>query len=457
MPKILLAAPHSGSGKTTVTIGLLRALVARGLRVQPFKVGPDYIDTAYHSHICGLSAVNLDAYLLGEANLRSLFAEYEADDENGICVIEGVMGLYDGLGSGSEASSAHVARLVGAPVVLVMDAKGMAATAAALVQGLACFGPADIRGVIFNNISGERHYRLLKENVEENTGIRCLGFLPRDESLRIHSRHLGILPQAELEGAERLFGRAQELTQAHVDIDGLLEIARQAPPITAQVLQLDFFRPCKIAVAMDKAFSFYYADNLRLLEKAGAELIFFSPMHDECLPECDGAYIGGGFPEVFAQRLEENAGMRESIRGAVQAELPLYAECGGYMYLTEAIITKEGERYEMCGVFAGQAEQGRCLNGRFGYIQSRLLQDTLIGAAGFTYRNHEFHHSRIKSAEPAYEARKESSGAVWRCGAVSRNAFGTYAHAYFRTDLRMVARFLEICCAWRDRRTSKNT
>lgn len=443
-PRIVIAAPQSGSGKTTVSMGIMNALVKRGIDVRPFKVGPDYIDTAYHSRICSRSAVNLDVYLLGEIELCSLFAEVSA---GGVSIIEGVMGLFDGLGSTSESSTAHVARLLEAPVVLVLNARGMSASAAAVVKGFMEYDKrVYVAAVIFNNVSSQRHYNTLKEVVERDCGIKVLGYFPRESAISIDSRHLGIIPQFELEQVDERISAIGSLAEQYIDMDALLSLANAAPPCDFKMTAVEPIAPCKLAVAMDKAFNFYYADNLELLKRMGVEIVFFSPLHDAQLPEADGVYIGGGFPEVFAHDLENNSFMRESIRAAALRGIPIYAECGGYMYLMDAIVTAQGNRHVMCGVFSGEAVLGKKLSGQFGYVEVTLLSDTIIGKTGKKYKAHEFHHSRIDTPlQAVYTAGKAAGSTPWTGGSATKNAYGTYAHVYFRSDPSLVHTLINAC------------
>jgi cobyrinic acid a,c-diamide synthase len=447
MSRIVIAAPRSGSGKTMFCMGLMAALVKRGLTVQPCKAGPDYIDTAYHARICGRPACNLDGWLMGRDVLRHVFANRAAGA--GIAVIEGVMGLYDGMGDTAELSTADLAKWLETPVLLVVDAGGMAASAAALVKGFQSYDPdVCIEGVVFNNVGGEGHYNLLRRAVERDCGVRCHGFLPHARDAEIESRHLGILPEAELADAGARIERLARLTGEHIDIDGLLKLAAAAPPMPAGQAPEYEQIPCCVAVAWDKAFNFYYEDGLSVLEAMGARLLRFSPLRDAALPACDGIYIGGGFPEVFAAELEANAAMRRVIAAASASGMPIYAECGGYMYLTEAIINKDGKRYEMCGALPGEAVMGDRLSRQFGYVEVAQRVATPLGPAGLTYRAHEFHHSAITGGQAVQTVRKAASGAEWPGGTLARNTLGSYAHAHFAGEPRLAASFLSACRAF---------
>ncbi len=448
MQRILIAAPYSGSGKTTFTLGLIVALRRRGLRVAPFKVGPDYIDTAYHQKAAGAKAINLDAFLLGKEGLRMTFSQYSQGAD--IAVAEGVMGLFDGIGATHEASSAQAAALLDMPVLLVANGRGMAASSAALVRGFAEHDlNVNIAGVVFNNVS-ESHYKLLRDAVSE-TGVKCLGFLPHSEDVAIKSRHLGIMPEGELKDAEKRIGRMAELVSEHIDVDAILEIASKAPPLPSPAKSFRAHIPCTLAVARDAAFNFYYEDSLDTLSAMGAKLVFFSPLKDAAPPKCDGIYIGGGFPEVFARELTENTAMRGAILRASRAGMPIYGECGGYLYLARSIIV-DGSEYEMCGALPVKGAMEEKLSGDFGYVRVTLSAYTPLGRASCAYNAHEFHHSAIAKETFAYLAKKASDGREWRGGSVQHSTFGAYAHVNFAGEPHIAGNFLRACQSFRDAR-----
>ncbi|MCS6773882.1 MAG: cobyrinate a,c-diamide synthase, partial [Thermoflexales bacterium] len=352
IPTLVVAAPHSGSGKTTLTAGLVAALAARGLRVAPFKVGPDYIDPSLLAQAAGRPCHNLDLWMLGEEAAQASFARRVRDAD--IAVIEGVMGLFDGVsGEDDTASTAHVARLLGAPVVLVLDANAMARTAAAIVHGLREFDRrVNLVGVIFNRVGSPTHAQMLQEAVAQHTDVRPLGSVLRNPALERPDRHLGLVPAAESSPAEWIEA-ARQATETGVNLDALLGIAEQhsvclAPPaVRVSGLKNKHKRPT-IAVARDAAFSFIYTDNLELVEEAGGQVAFFSPLNDTGLPEGSSALIlCGGFPELYAAQLAANAAMRAAIRRAAQQGMPIYAECGGLMYLCEALVDQHGKAHPM--------------------------------------------------------------------------------------------------------------
>ena len=373
-PQLLIGALHSGSGKTTFTMGLLRALSERGEKVQPFKCGPDYIDPQFHSLATGRSSVNLDTWLASEAHLRTLYGRYGADAD--VCVTEGVMGLFDGYDR-MRGSSAEIALLLGIPVVLLVDARSAAYTMAAQLSGIRLFQPElRIAGVIFNKPSSERHRRILSAAAAD-AGLRCLGFLPRRDDLEIPSRHLGLTLDTE-RVMETQIARAAELVGEHIDLDALLE-AVQAPfcPVSAPVADRGTLR---IAVARDAAFNFIYRENLAQLERLGA-VRFFSPLAGEALPEADLVYLPGGYPEIFLEQLRAQSALIAQLKAYAEAGGKILAECGGMMYLSQTV----------CGILPFECTmEGARLH--LGY--RRIVTDS-----GREWRGHEFHYSRI--ADPS--------------------------------------------------------
>ena len=422
IPVIVVAGTHSGCGKTTLASGLMAALAARGLAVQPFKVGPDFIDPTHHSAICGRTSRNLDPFMMGEAGVRETFVRACAGAD--IAVVEGVMGLYDGLEGTDIASTAHVAKILDAPVLLVVDAGGASRSVHAMVRGYAGFDP-DVRvaGAIFNRIGSSRHLAMIKET----ESLPIYGGIPRREDLAVESRHLGLAMAAET-GAMAGFGAVAEEA---CDIDGIIDLARSAPPLPPPAEAMA--RPgagVRIGVANDAAFCFYYADNLDHLAGAGAELVFFSPMADR-LPGVDALYLGGGYPELHAEALSSSR-CREDVRRAVDAGMPVYAECGGLVYLTERLATGEGD-YPMVGALPAATE----MTGRIqalGYVEARVVGAAPVLAPGSAFRGHEFHYSHLDCAPDARFALELLRGRGidgGRDGLTAHNAVGQYTHAYF--------------------------
>lgn len=449
-PRIIIAGTHSGAGKTTISIGLMAALVRRGLRVQPYKVGPDYIDTAYHTLVAKRVSRNLDDWMLTPSTLRYLFLKNMSGAD--IAVIEGVMGLFDGIGAGIAGSTAAVAKTLDCPVILVVDASCLSASAAAQVLGYQQYDPqVQVRGVILNQVSPGPHYDAVREAVEKRTGVPVLGCLPPREELRLPSRHLGLVPAVEMEGMHARIEKLARLIETTVDIDRLLAIASSTPalwtPAYPALSPPENVFPVNLAVAWDEAFNFYYQDNLDLLAQLGASVVHFSPLHDKIIPEdADGVYLGGGFPEVFAEGLSENQSMLESFRQRLAEGLPCFAECGGLMYLTQSIQDGEGKEWPMTGVLDGISRMTDRLQ-RFGYVEIRLTSDSILGVAGRLVKGHEFHHSVVEgiSLPHVYEVTAASSQNRWQCGFVYKNTLAGYPHLHFWSNPLLAESLVASC------------
>lgn len=492
-PRVVVAGVQSGVGKTTLATGIMAALRRRGYQVQGFKVGPDYIDPGYHTAATGRISRNLDGWMLSGPTLRELFIKATAEAD--IAVIEGVMGLYDGLGRrGGVASTAHIARELKSPVVLVVDAKGMSTSAAAVALGYKQFDrQVDLRGVIFNRVGGEGHYRLLQEAVEKETGLRALGYLPEVAELSLPERHLGLLSAAEKRELAGFLKRLAEVVTATVDLQGLVEIAQEAPPLeVSQQKETPQFagksrgrEKVRIAVAKDEAFNFYYQDGLEVLEAYGAEIVFFSPLHDKALPDgIQGLYIGGGFPEMFLEQLAGNHKMRDNVATAFYQGLPIYAECGGLMYLAQEIIDFAGQRYPMVGVVPGKARMQKKAVA-LGYAEAEVITDNLLARRGEIVRGHQFHWSTLEEVSPfvlpayrltaartvvrAGEGVEEVGGKAPRGnvsekkenekreekkeqeGIVLGNLLASYLHVHFAGCPRLAQNFVESCRRYQQR------
>lgn len=454
-PRFVLAGSQSGVGKTTISTGIMAALLKRKFDIQPFKVGPDYIDPAFHTFITGHKSRNLDSWMLDKDVIVELFLRNSMGKD--IAVIEGVMGLYDGCGSDKDnGSTAHIAKLLKAPVILIINGKGMSNSAAAQVMGYKLYDPeVDIRGVIINQVSGEKHYRILKESIERDTGIECLGYLVPNPEIKLESRHLGLIPAMEVENLKEKLEAISTIVEASIDLDRLVAIAEGAVDINIEFsIETSVNRDINIGVALDKAFHFYYEDNLDLMRKLGANIIFFSPLHDDCLPEnLHGLYFGGGYPEVFARDLEENSYMRSKIKEAIEKGMPTYAECGGLMYLTKGITTFEGSKHEMVGIFDCHTRMTGRLQ-RFGYITVDIDEPCVIADDRSVVRAHEFHRSILeeeKNSSYAYSVTKASDRSQrWKCGLKMFNALGAYCHIHFYSNKKLAKDFIGNCEKFRD-------
>lgn len=460
-PRVVIAGTHSGAGKTSVVTAILAAMRARGVPVYPFKTGPDYIDPAFHAHVTGTVSRNLDSWLLDATMLRGLFTRNSG--EEGIAVIEGVMGLFDGKGAGHEGSTAHVAEVLDAPVVLVVNAQGLSRSAAAMVAGYASFHPGTrVCGVIANRAKSPRQYALIRESVEADCGIPCLGYLPENPAFVLRSRHLGLVPASEVAALDAVVSALEEAADATIDIDVLVAIARSASPaqrgtLPAMATGPGGPLPVRIGVARDAAFSFYYQDNFDCLTTMGAELVFFSPMHDAALPEAlHGLYLGGGFPEVFAAALAANSAMRLSVRAALAGDMPAYAECGGMAYLCASLTDGGGTSYPMAGFFQSRVEMTGKLQ-PFGYAEVEFARDTILGPAGTRVRTHEFHYSRLvpENGETADALTIRKDDAPSRNGGLAKgNVLAAYPHMHFYTAPALARSFLERCAAFKKGRAT---
>ena len=400
MPRILISAAHKSSGKTTLSLGICAALRARGLYVQSFKKGPDYIDPMWLAAASGRDCHNLDPYLSDRKEMVRSFATHAAGAD--ICVIEGNKGLYDGLDLDGSNSNAAVAHALGLPVVLVIDARGMTRGIAPLLLGYQAFDrELNIAGVILNNLGGARHEAKLRAVIGHYTNIPVVGAVQRDVRLAIDERHLGLMPSLERDDANDKVARVGEIIAAQVDLDRLLAIAAEAPPLVytqtppISTRAIPPERQLRIGVARDKAFGFYYAEDLAALEAAGATLVFIDTLRQQSLPPLDGLIIGGGFPEVFMGELEANVAMRGAIADAIRAGLPAFAECGGLMYLSKS-LTWKGRTAEMAGVIPGDAIMHERPVGR-GYVHLAPSGNLPWAVSPATVRGHEFHYSSLEN------------------------------------------------------------
>ncbi|NOH15812.1 cobyrinate a,c-diamide synthase [Clostridium cochlearium] len=439
MKSIVISSNSSGGGKTTISVGIMKALMKKGFDVQGYKVGPDYIDPAFHSKITGKPSRNLDIYLMGKEGIKASYSRGKGD----LGVVEGVMGLYDGKGIDSKYSTAHVAKTLGLPVVLVLSPKAQSATLCAEINGLMNFEEIKIGGIILNNIS-ESYYNLLKAAIEYNCNVKVLGYIPKDERLKIGSRHLGLIQSSEIEDLEEKIDICSEHILKNVDMEELLKIFKETP-VYKDNFHLEN-KDLKIAVAYDKVFSFYYRDNIELLEELG-EVIYFSPLNDEELPkDIDFLYIGGGYPEVFIEELSKNKSMLKSIKEELDKGLKCYAECGGLMYLTEAIENNEGLKENTVGYFKGTSKMTKRLQ-NFGYAQLEVCKENKILPKGLTINCHEFHKSIVELDEKTiFKINKTMYNGEtknWHCGYIKGNTIAAYAHVNFLGNIEFLKALLK--------------
>ena len=446
-PRIMIAAPKSGSGKTVMTCALLRLLSRRGTSCRAFKSGPDYLDPMFHRTVLGIPSRNLDLFLAGTEGVRDSFIRQA--DPDGISVVEGAMGYFDGLGGLSMTASAwDLARSLGLPVLLTVDCSGMSRSAVAMVKGFIGYEEvSQIRGILLNRVSphlaGE-----LKKCIQEETGIPVIGTLPKIPDWPVMSRHLGLVQPDEIPGLLKSMDRAADLLSETLDYASLLRIAESAGPFPgplAEELSAGKETGVRIGVAKDEAFSFYYPENLELLERLGAELVFFSPMHDTGIPEVSGLLFGGGYPELHAETLSANLRMLQEVKAAAESGMPILGECGGFLYLCQFILDPEGKRFPMAGVLPGEGYmQGKPV--RFGYCTLAPKE----GGSGYLHeghliRAHEFHY--YESTEPGNRCRavKPVGSWEWECMQIRENVMAGVPHLYYPSDPEFARSFVRQC------------
>lgn len=440
IPRIVIAGTNSGCGKTTVTCALLQALVNRGMRVGAFKCGPDYIDPMFHSHVIGAKSSNLDLFFLGENTLKYLITRNSANCD--ISVMEGVMGYYDGRGlTTTKGSTYEIAKVTQSPVVLVIDAKGASLSILATIKGfLSLYTDSRICGVILNQCSA-MSYSALSQTIGEHFGgqVQPLGYFPKMQDCVLESRHLGLITAAEVENLKEKLNAMAEQAEKTINIRGLLTLAQKAKVLQCGSVDFPRLESVRIAVAKDRAFCFYYEDSLQALRELGAELVAFSPLHDEALPgDIHGLYIGGGYPELYAKQLSKNKTMLESVRKALEGKLPCIAECGGFMYLTQAIAG-----YPMVNHLPGTCFDNGKLT-RFGYIKLRVKEDNLLCKAGEEIPAHEFHHWDCTYPGSSFTAEK-GNGRKWDCAIATDTLYAGFPHFHFYANPALALNFYQTC------------
>ena len=451
-PTIVIAGVRSGVGKTTIATGIMGALTRRGFAVQPFKAGPDYIDPSYHQVACGVPSRNLDTWLLPHPTVLELYTK--ASSRRQISVVEGVMGLFDGHSSlDEEGSTAQLAKLLGAPVILVADASRVARSVAAEVLGYQQFDPdLNVAGVILNGVASDRHLEFCQPQIEATTGLPVLGYLPRRPEFEQPERHLGLIPTVEGTVARQWYDALISQIEETIDVGRVTELAhRAASPLATEPAHRVYPsepqpRRALIAVAQDRAFNFYYQDSLDLLEAWGAEIVPFSPLEDESLPDgAGGVYLGGGFPEMFAAELSANRPMMDSLRQAAARGIPVYGECGGLMYLGRSLTGFDGETHPMAGLLPAVSSMSQSRLS-LGYREVEALDDGPLLSAGQQVRGHEFHWSTLEQPPQDNESvyRIVNQGGRpdgFRSGSVR----ATYVHVHLGSALGLAPRFVEAC------------
>ena len=446
IPRILLAAGASGSGKTLITCGLLQALVNRKMKVASFKCGPDYIDPMFHSRVIGTKSRNLDTFFTDAETTRYLLGKNAADCD--IAVMEGVMGYYDGVGGISTKASAYdLADTTDTPVILVVNSRGMSISLAAYIKGFLEYKKnSHIKGVIFNQMSPMLYPRM-KKLVEEQLEVEVLGYVPKVEDCVIESRHLGLVLPEEISDLKERLQKLAGILEDTLEIDEILKLAADAPEVQVAEPQISFHleKPVRIGVAEDEAFCFYYKDNFRLLKSMGAELVTFSPMRDVHLPEnLKGLILGGGYPELNAKELEANASMREDVRRVLNDGMPCLAECGGFMYLHDEMEAMDGNSYHMAGVISGRAYRTQRLN-RFGYVTLTQKKEVFGMNDMGGIPAHEFHYFDSENCGDDFDAKKPQSHRKWNCIHGTDTMMAGFPHLYFYGNPKVPEAFLRKC------------
>lgn len=460
---VVIAGANSGAGKTTITCGLLYGLKLNQKRAVAFKCGPDYIDPMFHREVLQTASYNLDSFFLPPQELRDHFTAH--GEECDIRIVEGVMGYYDGAGYTTKGSTYEIAKTVGAPVILVVNAKGMANSLLAMLQGFQKYRESSgICGVILNQVSAKT-YEALKEEISQLGLVPC-GYLPRlNKDLIVENRHLGLVQANELSDFQDRLARLWEVMKDTVDVESILDIAKKCPWADSENqerlsdskakdrggIQGIFPEPkskVRIAVAKDEAFSFIYQENLEFLEKEGCELAYFSPLHSTSMPEnVSGVILSGGYPELYACELSENEVMKEQLRQAIRGGMPVIAECGGYMYLKDSIQSAEGKEYPMLGILPGKCEKTPHLV-RFGYAILTACRDNLLGVKGSTLKTHEFHYWDSEENGDGYMA-ENTKGNQYPCIYASDTMYAGFPHLYYPANVEAMQRFVEKCRVWK--------
>ncbi len=448
--RIMLSATASGSGKTMITCAILQALYDRGLKVASFKSGPDYIDPMFHAKAIGVKSSNLDLFFTPKDILNYLFLKNSKDMD--ISVVEGVMGYYDGIGvKTAKASSYEISVVLDIPTVLIVNCKGMSYSIIPVIKGFLEFKKdSKIKGVILNRVSS-MVYSTIKEEIERELDIKVLGYFPELKDINFESRHLGLVKPDEIKDIKHKLKLLAKQAEETLDIDLILKIASEAEPVERNLKTENYiksFEDCekvKIAVALDEAFCFYYKENLELLEKMGAEIIYFSPLKDFKLPEnIDGLIIGGGYPELYAKELSENVSMLNSIKNALENGMPCISECGGFMYLQNTLEDKNGNTYPMVGFLNSYSYKTDKLN-RFGYITLIAKEDNFLCSKGESIKAHEFHYWDSTDCGKFFEAEKANKNKSWECVQFKKNTIAGFPHMYFYSNLKFVQNFLKKC------------
>ncbi|MFQ5975811.1 MAG: cobyrinate a,c-diamide synthase, partial [Candidatus Hydrothermarchaeales archaeon] len=450
IPRILLSGTSSRAGKTIVSVGLMRALKNRGYKVQPFKIGPDFIDPSFHLFATGSHSRNLDSYMMSKDNIQESFQRNAKGSD--IAVIEGVMGLYDSHnGIEEKGSTAEVAKILDAPVILIANIERISRTAAAFVSGYKQFdSKVDIKGVLLNRAGSKRHGQKARLAVERLSKMKVLGVMPRDEGIMVPERHLGLIPAYEREELDAVIEKLAGFIEEYLDVDEMIELANNAPELE-EIKENPVFHPerkfdVNLGIVKDKAFTFYYQDNLDAFKANGAKISYIDSLNDQSLPDIDALYIGGGFPEVFSKAMEENASLREDIKEFCSSGRPVYAECGGLMYLGEKATTVDGQSHEMVGFLPIETHMQERFQA-LGYARYDVIKDNPISRMGDSLVGHEFHYSKIKllgDVDLVYKARRGRGVDGRYDGILKKNTLASYLHLHVLSHPSMIENFLSL-------------
>lgn len=451
IPRIMISADGSGSGKTTVVCGIIKAIIKRKINVFSCKCGPDYIDPMFHKKILKTESKNIDSFFCEDELLKELF--YRHTKNGGFSVLEGVMGYYDGISlNDTYGSSYHIAGILKTPVILVIDARKKALTTAAVIKGLLEFKKdSNIKGVILNGIS-EKIYEKIKPVIKVNTGIEAIGFLPYDNEYTFESRHLGLIMPDEIEDIHKKTEKLSAAAEKCIDIDRIIEIGKKAASVSF-MKRFDYNRPfekkIKIGVAYDDAFCFYYKDNLELLKSAGCEIVYFSPLYDKKIPDgISGILLGGGYPELYLDKLSKNKELRRDIKMKIDEGMPALGECGGFMYMNDTVKDKDGRTFEMVGIVKGEAFFTKRLV-RFGYINMTARRDSFLLKKGEKIKAHEFHYWDCTENGDMFLAEKPDKSKDWKCMYQYKNFIGGYPHIYYYSNTDFAFGFVKKCGEWK--------
>ena len=447
--RVMIAAISSGSGKTTITCGILQALVNRKLKVASFKCGPDYIDPMFHSKVIGARSRNIDSFFNDENTVKYLVDKNSQNAD--ISVIEGVMGFYDGLaGISTKASSYDVARITGTPVILLINCKGMSVSILPIIKGFKEYmKDSNIQGVILNQMP-KMLYPEIKKSIEENLNLKVLGYVPNLKDLVIESRHLGLVTPDEIKDLKEKLNELADILEETLEIDEIINLADKSKDLIYNKPEIHKLEGnIRIAVALDEAFCFYYEDNIELLKEMGADIVYFSPLKDERIPDnIHGIIFGGGYPELYAKELSLNKTMIESVKSTVYNGLPCVAECGGFMYLHESMEDDKSQPYDMVGLIKGKAYKTPKLN-RFGYIKLTALEDNFLCKKGEEIAGHEFHYWDSTNCGSSFKAQKPLRKRNWECINITENLFAGYPHVHYYSNMQFPYNFLKKCISYK--------